>query len=203
MREIDVERFSKYIIDRGAIVLPITNPWEVIRFKTIAGTSVIYKNKHGEITHTGESKMAWDAFKGNKPWRAVDPKRKNLKSRKAKLAARDGKKCFYHGEAMSLNDLTIEHLLNKSHGGTDHDSNLCLACEECNRTVGNWALTKKMLWRDAKINKAEGDAVKETAQTIFTLFDERVNHLSTLGMLRTNSLKIELRQIVRAMGADV
>ncbi len=203
MRDIDVERFSQYLVDRGAIVLPITNPWEVVRFKTIAGTSVMYTNKKGDITHTGESQMAYDAYKGKKAWRAVDPKRKNLKSKKARLAARDGKKCFYHGEALPFEKLTIEHLLNKSHGGNDHDSNLCLACEECNSIVGNWPLTKKMLWRDAKLNKAEGQAVKDTAQTIFELFNDRLNHLSTLGVLRTSSLKIELRQIVKDMGAEV
>lgn len=203
MRDIDVERFQTYLIDRGAIVMPITNPWEVVRFKTIAGTSVMYTNKKGDITHTGESAMAYDAFKGKKAWRAVDPKRKNLKSKKSKLANRDGKMCFYCQSKLPFEELTIEHLLNKSHGGNDHDSNLCLACEPCNSTVSNWALTKKMLWRDAKLNKSEGQVVRDTAQTIFTLFDDRVSHLSTLGVLRTSSLKIELRQIVRAMGAEV
>jgi 5-methylcytosine-specific restriction endonuclease McrA len=198
-----LEGFKKWLVKRGAVLQDPTNPWEVVRFKTINGTSVVYTNKNGHLTFTGESDAAYSAYKNNKTWRAVDNKRRNLKQKKAKLAARDGKKCFYHGEAMSFDDLTIEHLLNKSHGGTDHDSNLCLACEPCNSTVGNWALTKKMLWRDAQLNKTTGEIAKDTAQTIFSQFDERVKHLSTLGVLRTSSLKIELRQIVKAFGVEV
>lgn len=198
-----LDGFKKWLVKRGAVVLDPTNPWEVVRFKTVNGTSVVYTNKNGHLTFTGESDEAYSAYKANKVWRAVDNKLRNLKQKKAKLANRDGKKCFYHGEAMSFDDLTIEHLLNKSHGGTDHESNLCLACEPCNRTVGNWALTKKMLWRDAQLNQETGDIAKETARTIFTQFDDRLGHLSTLGLLRTSQLKIELRHIVNAFGAEV
>lgn len=200
----EINKFKKYVSERGAIILDPTSEWEVLRFRTQNGVSVVYKNKNGRLTYTGESIDAWAAFTSNKfSWRAVDVKRKNLKDKKIKLANRDGKRCFYHGEKMDFDQLTIEHLLNKSHGGNDHESNLCLSCADCNTIVGNWPLTKKMLWRDTKINKTEAQVVSQTAATIFQLFDERFANLNRVKLLSPIAPKIELRHIVNAMGAEV
>ena len=57
-----VEKFKSWLEKRGAIVVPPTNEWEVVRFKTINGTSVVYTNKHGDLTFTGESAAAHKAW---------------------------------------------------------------------------------------------------------------------------------------------
>ncbi|RTL04840.1 HNH endonuclease [Candidatus Dependentiae bacterium] len=139
-----VEKFKTWLEKRGAIVLPTTNKWEVVRFKTINGTSVIYTNKKGDLSFTNESAAAHKAWESNKVWRAVDNKRKNLKAHKVKIANRDGKRCFIHSDKKSWDQLTIEHLLSKSHGGSDNINNLVLVCSGGNHLLSNKPLSKKI-----------------------------------------------------------
>lgn len=144
----DAEKFKNYLTDRGAVVLPPTNPWEVIRFRTENGVSVVYTNKHGHLTYTGESQRAYDFFKQNRKWTPPNRKRQSLKAQKQKIAERDGKSCWFHGEKLDYDQLTIEHLLEHSKGGNDHPFNLCLACEDCNKAVVGMSITEKMVYRD-------------------------------------------------------
>ena len=137
------EKFKTWLNKMGAVVQDTTNQYELVRFKTVNGTSVIYTGKRG-ITFTGESEAAYEKFKNGKPWRVINRKRQQLRAKKSRLAARDGKRCFIHGEKMKFDDLTIEHLLNFSHGGTDNLNNLCLACDPCNKQLGRLPITKKI-----------------------------------------------------------
>jgi hypothetical protein len=90
----DAGKFKSWLTKRGAVVLDATNQWEVVRFKTVNGVSVIYTRQNGHLTFTGESEEAYKAYKANRVWKAVDRKRQNLRAHKARLATRDGKKCF-------------------------------------------------------------------------------------------------------------
>ena len=137
------DKFKSWLNDQGAVVLDPTNPFELVRFRTENGVSVVYEGKKG-ITFTGESSEAYDKFTDGKKWKTVSRRRKQLRAKKARLAARDGKRCFAHGEKMTFDKLTIEHLLNFSHGGSDHESNLALVCEPCGRLLGNKPITKKI-----------------------------------------------------------
>lgn len=137
------EKFKTWLSKKGAIILDTTNPYELIRFKTENGVSVVYTGKRG-ITFTGESEEAYDKFMDGKPWKTVSRRRKQLRAKKARLAARDGKRCFAHGEKMNFDDLTIEHLLSFSHGGSDNENNLALVCNPCGDKLGNMPITKKI-----------------------------------------------------------
>ena len=140
----DAEQFKTWLTGRGAILEDPTNEWELVRFRTSNGVSIIYTNKHGRLTFTGESSKAYNAYRDNKTWSPMNRKRQNLRKKKATLAARDGKRCFADLRKLSFDDLTIEHLLSVSHGGTDSLNNLCLLCEDCNHAVGNMPLTQKI-----------------------------------------------------------
>jgi len=150
----NTEKFKTWLSKKGAVILDPTNPWEVVRFKTINGVSVVYTNKSGHLTFTGESEAAYTAYTNNKSWKAVDRKRKALKARKAKLAARDGKMCFFCLYKLGFDALTIEHLLSVSHGGSDNDNNLALACDPCNTALGNMPVVKKIRWREQRIRQS-------------------------------------------------
>lgn len=150
------EKFKNWLEKKGAIVLPPTNQWEVVRFKTINGISVVYTNKHGNLTFTGESDKAYSAYQNNKAWKSVDRKRSALKQKKAKIATRDGKKCFSCLKKLGFDDLTIEHLLSFSHGGSDNLNNLCLLCKPCNEEFGNLPIAKKIELIIAKRNSHIG-----------------------------------------------
>lgn len=157
---VQLEKFKHYLNERGAVLQDPTNEWELVRFKTTSGVSIIYTNKRGDLTFTGESEKAYRMFKEGKKWKAINRQRQSLRQKKAKLATRDGKRCFAHGEKMNFDALTIEHMLNFSHGGSDNENNLALVCEPCNKELGNQSITKKMetIWRlrRAYLHKIQG-----------------------------------------------
>lgn len=168
------KQFITWLNKMGAEVLDPTNPFELIRFRTQNGVSVIYTGKKG-VTFTGESEEAYGLFNRGKKWKVVDRKRKNLRAKKARLAARDGKACFIHGEKMNFDDLTIEHILSFSHGGTDNENNLCLACEPCQKALGNLPITKKIriiaekrqeFFAGVKQTKAKREAAKNEGMNL-------------------------------------
>lgn len=152
MDENELEKFKNYLTNAGAVVQPSTNPFELVRFKTQNGKSIVYTNKHGIITSfsSDEAHDAYTKFKQNKPLKLVNRKRAQLTARKKNLAIRDGKQCFFCGEKMRIDQLTVEHLLSFSHGGTDNPNNLCLACQPCNKEVGNGSVVSKILFRERK-----------------------------------------------------
>jgi len=56
-----------------------------------------------------------------------------------KVRERAGNRCEYCGlnqEDSPLASLHIEHIRPKKHGGTDDETNLCLACIDCNLRKG-------------------------------------------------------------------
>lgn len=145
------EKFKTWLGKQGAEVLVPTNEWEVVRFRTKNGVSVVYTNSRGRLTFTGESEKAHELFEQGKRWKVIDRRRHALTQQKARIAARDGKECWFCAiKYASLDRYTIEHLLSFSHGGTDNINNLVLACEPCNTTVGNWAVAKKVLYREQR-----------------------------------------------------
>ncbi len=62
------------------------------------------------------------------------PYKKVILSRK-NILRRDGYKCQYCG--ISENDLTIDHIIPKAHGGKDSWENLVCACVRCNNKKGD------------------------------------------------------------------
>jgi len=52
--------------------------------------------------------------------------------------------CCYCAKIFLMNDLTIEHIIPRSHGGTNDEKNIALACAPCNQERGREAwFTKK------------------------------------------------------------
>lgn len=67
------------------------------------------------------------------------------------IIKRDGFCCFYCGKTAEEvgEQLTIEHFVAISHGGTNHLDNLALACKSCNVKAGNLSVAEKIRIRDA------------------------------------------------------
>lgn len=58
------------------------------------------------------------------------------KAVRAKIAKRSGQKCHYCRRPFAMDDLTIDHRIPISCGGTNVKGNLVLACEPCNKEKG-------------------------------------------------------------------
>jgi HNH endonuclease len=138
-----IQQFKEWLHNQGATVLDPTNPYELVRFRNANGVGVVYTGKRG-LTFTGEAAEGWQKFKKGQPWKLITRKRHHLTERKKELARRDGERCFAHGNNMHINELTIEHLLSFSQGGSDNNNNLVLVCEPANKLLGNKPLSEKI-----------------------------------------------------------
>ncbi|MFC3227373.1 HNH endonuclease [Marinibaculum pumilum] len=148
----DVDEFKTWLTDRGAEILAPTNPYEVLRFRSSRSVSVIYQNNKGRRSFTGEASDAFDAFKAGRKWTAGFNRRRYYGGEKARLIetllARDGNECCLCGRPMPDDDMTVEHIVPIGAGGTNHQNNLGLAHEQCNRKAGHMNAVAKMRLRD-------------------------------------------------------
>ena len=65
-------------------------------------------------------------------------------------------RCFYcRSFFLGSGDLTIDHLVPRSQGGSDHPGNLVLCCSSCNNQFGDIGLKFKLVWmlQQLKITK--------------------------------------------------
>ena len=77
-------------------------------------------------------------------------------SAKQRLSAhmRDGFDCTYCGKAIAeFDDLTVDHVLPKKHGGTNEAGNLTTCCFKCNQDKGNLILTQYLRAFEIKVTE--------------------------------------------------
>lgn len=139
------DKFTTFLRESGAEILEPTNPYEIVRFRTVNGVSVMYKSKR-RYSFTGEAGEAFEKFEHKNIWRIRCNSQKLKEKTMADLLLRDGSSCFF---CSNPNELTIEHLLPISDGGNNNMKNLCLACTKCNQAVGNMSIIEKISYRDA------------------------------------------------------
>jgi HNH endonuclease len=149
---LEVEKFVNWLTKRGVEILPCTNEYELLRFK---GNEVGMLYKTGKVS----GKYVTDAikaFQANSYWDGKPDKEPRIggnkrKTVKEELLKRDGDCCFYCGHRfnyymgkISMPDVTLEHLIPVSSGGTNLISNLVLCHKQCNEGVGNLPLAEKV-----------------------------------------------------------
>jgi len=61
----------------------------------------------------------------------------NVCFNRSNLAMRDEFKCQYCGYEHGYNELTIDHVIPRSHGGKTHWENCVIACKRCNNHKGS------------------------------------------------------------------
>ncbi|GJH31411.1 HNH endonuclease [Paraburkholderia hospita] len=151
------ESFEGFLNERGAEILQPTNEWELLRFRTSHGVSIIYCNKKDGLTLTGKAAEAWEAFRGAKSWRAntVANHVKKAAPIVRKLLNRDGPACFFCHLPTTDNDRSIEHLVPRTHGGPNHSSNFVLAHRACNSKVGHLSAVEKIRLREKNFKALE------------------------------------------------
>ncbi|PVX84320.1 HNH endonuclease [Paraburkholderia unamae] len=144
--------FEAFLVERGAQVLQPTNEWEVLRFKTARGVSVIYRNAKDGLTFTGEAADAWNGLAKGNNWRGVEAVKRppKVSAYVRALLKRDGDACFYCAQPMSEEDRTVEHLVARSHGGPNHLSNMVLAHRLCNANAGHLSAMEKIRLRESR-----------------------------------------------------
>ena len=141
--------FEKWFVSQGAELLAPTNQWEKWRFRYGTHTLVVYERKNGRQSWPKLAAQAYEAFKAGKPLPfKKSSKRGNLGGRINRLLDRDGDRCFFCKRQLG-EDVTVEHLVPKVHGGPDHISNLALAHKACNEAAGHMSLMEKIAIRES------------------------------------------------------
>lgn len=137
-----LESFKKWLQVNGAEIQPLTNEYEILRFKG-SRVGVVYSSGK---TNGDYADHAYSCFSKNKSWNGK-PKRKARRikgeNRKNVLLNRDGGDCFYCGKPLN-GDITEEHLLSLVSGGNNSYGNLVLAHASCNKNVGNISVAEKV-----------------------------------------------------------
>jgi 5-methylcytosine-specific restriction endonuclease McrA len=64
------------------------------------------------------------------------------------LRERDGDGCFFCPKLMEKKDTTLEHLLSRTHGGSNHMHNLALAHQKCNQEASHMSVVEKVRLRE-------------------------------------------------------
>lgn len=69
------------------------------------------------------------------------------RSRVFDMLRSQGGRCFYClSPIISPGDITLDHVVPKAHGGSDHRGNLVVACYSCNQQFGDLSVKMKLLW---------------------------------------------------------
>jgi 5-methylcytosine-specific restriction endonuclease McrA len=68
---------------------------------------------------------------------------KNKRNKIERRIELDGSLCCWCGKHLERKEVTVEHLIPKSHGGYNAFYNLYLACKPCNQARGNLLLPPK------------------------------------------------------------
>lgn len=88
---------------------------------------------------------------------------------KEEVYKRDGGKCFYCGKELTLDESTHEHLLAKTHSGTNSNYNTTVACKSCNLEAGQLPVVSKVLLRETKLGKADRLPISPLKVTTLTI----------------------------------
>lgn len=140
-------KFKTFLKNSGAEILEPTNPYEVVRFRTKHGVSVMYEGKKG-YSFTGEAKEAYEAMKKKNVWSSTPQGHRKRKKVTALILERDGVDCFYCGKETDDQTRSLEHILSVADGGNNDPANLAIACKSCNLAVGNMPIIEKIKYRE-------------------------------------------------------
>lgn len=137
----DKEKIIEWLKSQGCEILPPTNDYEELRFKG-KNVGVVYST--GNVANEYTRKMLV-CFRQNKKWDGapISTGRKSYVKQKIALVERDGRNCFYCGKLIG-EDITVEHLIPLTSGGTNLLSNMVLAHEKCNKEMGFKPLNEKV-----------------------------------------------------------
>lgn len=167
-----LDAWVDWIVEQGGEVLQPTNPYEVLRAKVphpqpafarrgMTVVVILYSKAGGQLTWSDFVRKAWTDFRSQrklmepvkaepKPQKAATAPKKIRKPEtvRERLLVRDGDGCWFCGCFMPVDDVTLEHLLARAAGGTNHLSNLVLADSGCNGAAGAMSVAQKVAFRE-------------------------------------------------------
>ena len=149
-----INSFKNFLINKGACIIPNDEKGVLIHFHTDEGEAKLL-NKNNKIYFSnniaydaykayriGDYDTSWNAFTYAKPKRLDPGKQRDKQIELLKL--RDGLDCVYCTKTLKDTDITLEHFLPISMGGSNNLHNMGLACRPCNTNLGNLPVAVKL-----------------------------------------------------------
>lgn len=154
------DKLNEYIMSVGGEILSPTNQYEIARFVIKGETGVIYQGKKGISFSNRLAEQVYHNFESNKNiYLGEKKKRTSYSKMKEVLLSRYGRKCFYTGEEMTDEEITVEHLIPLSKGGKNTIDNMVLCRKDINTKLGNISLYDKIRCRDALRRRLETEKI--------------------------------------------
>jgi len=119
----------------------------------MSGKTKAKKRTQRKYWGRGDFKSRADAAKSKDKTYTMTNQEKRIKKLNKIIELR-GLYCFYCGEQMRNKDMTIEHLMAKSNGGTNDLHNLYLAHSWCNKEAGSNYTKDKKKMRETRTEEA-------------------------------------------------
>ena len=135
----------------GAEILPITNPWELVRFKTARGTHVVYNNAKGNKAYSdNHAQDAYRAYIDGKKWIAQEKvQRKSRKYLETAIRRLRWRQMLFllppvHRGSASDHRASAGHFFWRE----QRDGESALAHESCNMLAADMSVAEKVRLRD-------------------------------------------------------
>lgn len=156
------EKLRIWAVAGGAENEALTNRYELVRLRVKGGVAIVYRKENGKQTWNPLALQLRQAMETGNPFPAglrhvpkVGVSRKNDVAHRT-LTERDGAGCFFCFEEVA-DDMTIEHLVPRIHGGPNHISNKFRACSACNIRAGHLSAPEKIRIREVNLLKRAAD----------------------------------------------
>ena len=156
-----LDRLKAWAVAGGAEAQANTNSYELLRLRVVGGVAIVWRKENGKQTWNNlalrlrSAHDAGESLPDDLRIAAKTPYNPNKRQRSVTektLIERDGKGCFFCFEEAD-DDMTVEHLVPRAHGGPNHISNKFRACSPCNMRAGNLSAPEKIRIREANLLK--------------------------------------------------
>jgi HNH endonuclease len=122
--------------------------------------------------------------------------RQRQKRIKADVIERDGSLCCYCDQVLSIEELTMEHLIPYSKGGSFNATNLTVACAICNQKRGNrpfFEYCKQFNWHNDKVEKYQRLYIANIKIKILNVAKENIQgHVMPLELIKNACQKLNM-----------
>lgn len=122
--------------------------------------------------------------------RKIEERRYFTKEEKSSILKKSGSKCSHCGKKLSIDTMTVEHVVPISKGGTNNDVNLVALCDECNINKIDYVVNPADYYKYIKPKSFK------SLMSYFNQYCEDVKYIDMCNFFSTDYIKVPYKQLV-------